>query len=218
MKKIISYMISLFFLGLTQNPILYAETKKSDNTNPIDEIKKIDNSIKTLSADFEQEILFKTAELKQKVEGSLVFLKPGNLKITHTKPQNQIIIIRNRKDLTIVKHKDKQIITTTWDKWKTNLEPRLKGLLELGDYTSLAEKEDVKLIKDEDKNTIIITSKKNIYSLKIILNKENIPLKAEFDIGDTLITTIFKNVELNKEIKEGEFKYKNKDNYETLSL
>lgn len=218
MKIKLSSIIFLLTTFLYNQNFIYSETKKIDETNPIEEIKRIDNSIKTLAADFEQEILFKTAELKQKVEGNLLFLKPGNLKITHTKPQNQIIIIRNKKELTIVKHKDKQIINTNWDKWKTNLEPRFKGLLELGDYTSLAEKEDVKLIKEEDKNIIIITSKKNLYSLKITLTKENIPLKAELDMGDTIITTLFKNVELNKEIKESEFKYRNKDNYETLSL
>lgn len=218
MKKISLISKGLIFIILFAKSLGYCETKNENNINPIEEIKKIDKSIKTLIADFEQEILFKTAEIKQKVEGNIVFSKPGNLKITHTKPQSQVIIIRNRKELTIIKHKDKQIITTSWDKWKTSLEPTLKGLLELGNYSSLAEKEDVFFAKEEDKNIITIKSKKNIYLLKITLTTENIPLKAELDMGESLIITLFKNVELNKEVKESEFKYKNKDNYETLSL
>ncbi|MGC9069755.1 MAG: LolA family protein [Elusimicrobiales bacterium] len=210
------FIIAIFVLQSfsSENVIKDAEIVN----NPLEEIKKIDESIKTLTADFTQEIFFKTAEIKQNVEGKIFFSKPGNLKIIHTKPQDQIIIIRNEKELTIVKPKDKQIIKTHWEKWKNSLEPRIKGLLELGRYREVASKEDIEIYKENDLKVIIIRSKKNTYILKIVFSKSNTPLRTELDMGDTSISTVFNNVKINDNISDGEFKYKNKDGFETLSL
>ncbi|MCX7641728.1 MAG: outer-membrane lipoprotein carrier protein LolA [Elusimicrobiales bacterium] len=216
MKFLISITLLFIILTKAEEQIPTNGTKKQ--VDIINEIKSIDEKIKTFISDYEQEIFFKTAEIKQKIEGKILFLKPNNIKIIHTKPQEQIIIIRNKKEITIVKPSDRQIITTNWERWKGALEPRLKGLLELGNYSKLIEKENTELLNEDNKKILLIKSKKNFYILKIVFNENNIPIKAELDLGETLVTTILKNTTINTEIKESEFKYKNKENYETLSL
>ncbi|MCX7905561.1 MAG: outer-membrane lipoprotein carrier protein LolA [Elusimicrobiales bacterium] len=213
----------LILITLLFNILIKAEEQISTNNskkhiNIVSEIKVIDEKIKTLISDYEQEILFKTAEIKQKIEGKILFSKPNNIKIIHTKPQEQIIIIRDKKEITIIKPSDRQIITTNWERWKGSLEPRLKGLLELGNYSKLIEKENAELSYEDNKKILIIKSKKNLYTLKIVFDENDIPIKAELDLGETLVTTILKNTKINIEIKESEFKYKNKEKYETLSL
>lgn len=216
--KIIIYILLFLNIGTITNAEENQTKNISNYQDIIEELKKIDENIKSLTADFEQEIFFKTAELKQIIEGKIIFLKPGNLKLIHTKPQEQLIIIKDSKKITIVKPSDKQIITTDWEKWKKTLEPKLKGLIELGNYSKLAEKGSSEIIVENNKKHIIIKSKKQSYILKITLSPDNIPLNAELDLGETVVITTLKNVKINVEIKESEFKYKNKDGYETLSL
>lgn len=216
MKGIMFTILLITILNAQSNP---PEAKiLSNHQDVVEELKRIDEGIRSLIADFHQEIFFKTAEIKHLIEGKVFFLKPGNLKIIHTKPQQQIIIIKDLKKITIIKPSDKQIITTDWEKWKSALEPRLKGLLELGNYSKLAEKGSSEIIIENGKKLITIKSKKQPYTLKITLSSDNKPLEAELDLGETLIITRFQNIQLNTEIKESEFKYKNKEGYESLSL
>ncbi len=212
-------LVFLMLIGSFYN--IYANANVQDTQTlkkPIEEIKIIDENIKTLTADFTQEIFFKTAEIKQQVEGKITFSKPANIKIIHTKPQQQIIIVKDKKELTIVKPKDKQIIKTEWEKWKNNLEPRLKGLFEIGNYEEIAKKEDIEIYTENDLKIIIIKSKKNIYTLKLVFSKQNIPLKVELDMGDISVSTTLSNVKINDNISNLEFKYKNKDDFEVLSI
>ncbi|MEF3280056.1 MAG: outer membrane lipoprotein carrier protein LolA [Elusimicrobiota bacterium] len=215
-------LIILFFLIV---PFwLNAQNEVSTNTfenKGIEVVKMLietDNKLKSLKSDFEQEVLFKVAEIKQKVKGNITYLKPDNIKIIHSQPQEQTIIINSKKDITIVKPKDKQIIKTSYKNWKSGLEPKLKGLLEFGNYSSLLEEADVKSEKIESGYLLKITPKNKGYKLKLKLNSNFFPVEGELDLGDTIVTTILKNIEINPEVKKEEFEYKNENNYDTIKL
>ncbi len=183
--------------------------------NLFDKLKEWDLKLKTLKAKFTQEVFFKVADMKQKVEGEIYFKKPDNLKIVHTRPQPQVIIINSKKEIFIVKPNDKQIIKSLWDKWKNNLEPKLKGLFEFGNYSSLERNSKIENI---DKNTLKITPLNSEYSLVLKLDDNFFPFECELDLKDTIIKTKITDIEINKEIKKEEFEYKNKDSFDVLKL
>lgn len=193
--------------------------KEDETVEIIKKVEELDKSIKTLSAKFMQKVTFKKAELSQEVEGYIKYRKPENLKIVHEKPQKQIIIINSKKEIIIVKPQDKQIVKTSWEKWKTNLEMKMKGLLEIGNYSELLKKNNVKVSKDEKNTYLIITPKQKAsdWTLKIKLNKEYFPVEGWLELGDTLVETKFINIEKNIKIKDMEFSYKNKE-FETIKL
>ncbi|MBP7796905.1 MAG: outer-membrane lipoprotein carrier protein LolA [Elusimicrobiales bacterium] len=229
MKKI---LLSVIFL---QAPV-FAETVISTTTstqpsvvvsttdaNPIEKLKEWDSNLKSLKANFSQEVFFKTAEIKENIDGSIVYQKADgekkeSLKISHYKPQEQIIIISSEKDITIVKPADKQIVKSDWEKWKASLEPKLKGLMEFGNYSKLATDATITTSKDGDNTKININPKAGGYTLILKLNKDYFPVEGELDMGDTLIKTYLKDVQINSEIDKGEFNYQNTKKFEVLEI
>jgi outer membrane lipoprotein-sorting protein len=187
------------------------------NANPYLKLKELDASLKTLKATFKQEIYFKVADIKQNIEGEILFIKPEKLKLIHKKPYNQIIIIDSKKNIEIIKPKDKQIIRTSWEKWKNNLEPRLKGLFDFGNYSSLENDSNITSKEEKDGYIIEINSKKSDYKLILKLNKDFFPVESILDLKDTIVKTIINEFEKNIEIDPKEFEFKNND-YELIEL
>lgn len=208
-------------IGLFLNHISLHCEQKSTDTIKIDPIKKLmqlDEQIKNLKADYIQEVYFKVANIKQNVEGKILYLKPDNMKIIHTKPSSQIIIINSKNDITIIKPKDRQIIKSRWEKWKMSLEPQLKGLFEFGNYSKIIEDSEIMTTVIKDGYIIEIKPKEKKFTLKLKLGLDFFPQEGELDLGDTSVKTIIKNIEINKEISKDEFEYKNKEKYEVLKL
>jgi outer membrane lipoprotein-sorting protein len=187
------------------------------NANPYLKLKELDASLKTLKATFKQEIYFKIADIKQNVEGEILFVKPEKLKLIHKRPYNQIIIIDSKKNIEIIKPKDKQIIRSSWEKWKNNLEVRLKGLFDFGNYSSLENDSNITSKEEKDGYIIEINSKKSDYKLILKLNKDFFPIKSILDLKDTIVKTIINEFEKNIEINPKEFEFKNND-YELIEL
>lgn len=210
-------ILNLLHSQNTTSTSITLTTSTQSITNTINELNEIDKKIESLECDFEQEVFFKTAEIKQKVEGKVLYTKPSKLKIIHTKPQKQTIIINNN-EITIIKPKDKQVVISSWEKWKNSLEINLKGLLEIGNYSRLAENANLEIKKSENTKEIIVISKDSKYRINLIFTQDNIPLKGEFELGDTSVSIIFKNVKINQKIKDDEFVFKNKEKYEVLKI
>lgn len=215
-------MKKVFFLLLL--PIAIASLRAEENqvkqsTNPLtilDRLIELDGKLKSLKTNFSQEIYFKVADIKEKVEGEIIFKKPGDLKIIHKKPKQQTIIIKEKKEIIIIKPDDRQIIRSSWEKWKGTLEPKLKGIIEFGNYASL--KYNSKIIMDENNKTIKLTPYDNSYTLTIKLNDNYFPAECELDLKDTLIKTYLTDTIIDPDIKKDEFEYKNEKKFDVLKL
>ncbi|HOJ86441.1 MAG: outer-membrane lipoprotein carrier protein LolA [Elusimicrobiales bacterium] len=211
----IKLLLSAFFLSISLSSNSQEKKETEQTPNIFDKMIEWDNKLKSLKANFNQEVIFKVAEMKQSVEGNIVFEKPDNIKITHAKPQKQIIIINSQKDITIIKPQDRQIIKSSWEKWKANLEPKLKGLFDLGNYSSLGKNSKIEF---PDSFTIKITPKDSSYILTLKLNEKYFPIECELDLKDTVIKTYLKDINIDSKIEKDEFEYKNKEKYEVLKL
>jgi len=222
MKKIIIISMFLFAVSLycqndTKTDVKNDNIKTNQEIDPYLKLKELDSNLKTLKAKFKQEIFFKLADMKQNIEGEIFFIKPDKLKIVHTKPNPQIIIIDSRKNIEIIKPADKQIIRSKWDKWKNNLEPRLKGLFDFGNYSSLEKHSKVTSKKLEDGYIIEIKPKNSSYTLTLKLNLDFFPVESTLDLKDTIIKTFIDSFEKNIEINSNVFEFKDKE-YEIIDL
>ena len=222
MKKILSLLVlteAMAFCQISQSTYTITTSSVVEIINPFDKLIEWDNRLNSLKAEFSQEVIFKVADMKQSVEGNVVYKKPDSIKITHTKPQSQIIIINSKKEITIVKPKDSQIIKTSWEKWKNNLEPKLKGLFDFGNYQKLGRDSKIETqIIDKENSVVKITSNDSSYTLTLKLNREFFPTECELDLKDTIIKTYIKNAKINEELSKDEFKYKNKNGFEVLKI
>jgi outer membrane lipoprotein-sorting protein len=225
MKKMV-FILTIAILGnlyseeLSKNDISKNNeiiTSTKETVNPYLKLKELDLNLKTLKANFKQEIYFKVADMKQNIEGEIYFVKPEKLKIVHTKPNSQIIIVNSKKDIQIIKPQEKQIIKSSWEKWKNNLEPRLKGLFDFGNYSLLEKDADIKSKEEKDGYTIEIKPKKSSYTLILKLNSDFFPVESILDLKDTVIKTVIEKYEKNLEIKPEVFDFKN-NGYEVIDL
>ncbi len=120
-----------------QLPAVNAAAERAKRT--LANLEAWDAKLETLKADFTQEINFKEAGLRQSVEGTLQYSKPNLLRIEHTKPAAQLVVT-DKTDIWIYKPADKQVVRTTWDAWRRTQDQNFSGILDFGNYSTLAAK------------------------------------------------------------------------------
>ena len=186
----------------------------------VEKLKAWDAKLETLKADFTQEVNFKEAGLKQSVEGSLQYVKPNYLRIEHLKPARQLVVT-DKNDIWIYKADDKQVVRTTWEAWRRTQDQNFSGILDFGNYASLAEKNAVTV--EGEKNgvvTVVFTPRTGTgYTLKLRLSTTDyFPVEAELNVEDTVITTHLINTEKNGSIDKAVFNFKPPSGVEILEL
>ncbi len=184
-------------------------------------LKAWDDKLESLSADFTQEVNFREAGLKQRVEGSLRYVKPNLLRIEHVKPARQIVVT-DKSLIWIYKPEDKQAVRTGWEDWRRTQDQNFSGILDFGDYASLTAKNNAAVSggKDGKPWKVVFTPKSGAaYRLTLTLSPEDyFPTGAELLVDDTLITTELKSVERNGKIDEAVFRFSPPKGVEVLEF
>lgn len=180
-----------------------------------------DAGLETLKADFTQEINFREAGLKQSVQGSLHYIRPNLLRMEHLKPASQLIVT-DKTDIWIYKPADKQAVRTTWDAWRRTQDQNFSGILDFGNYSSLAAKNNVTAAEGgkDGLTTVVLTPRSgNGYVLTLRLSAaDHFPVEAELTVESTVITTRLLKVEKNGVVAKELFKFSPPKGTEVLEL
>ena len=188
-----------------------AEKKETDpSAEIIEKLKAWDAKLETLKADFTQEVNFTEAGLKQSVEGSLRYVKPNLLRIEHAKPSRQIVVT-DKTDIWIYKPADNQVVRTAWDSWRRTQDQNFSGILDFGNYSSLAAKNSTAVTPSKDGGpvTIVFTPRSGAgYALTLKLSPQDyFPVEAELSVDGTVIRTRLTSAEKNADIDKEIFKF-----------
>ncbi|PIS47066.1 MAG: hypothetical protein COT17_05370 [Elusimicrobia bacterium CG08_land_8_20_14_0_20_51_18] len=175
----------------------------------VEKLKEWDAKLESLKSDFSQEVDFTNAGIKQKVEGTLSYKKKDRLRIEHLKPSRQLIIT-DKRDIFIYKVEDELVYKTSWDYWKKTQDQNLSGILDMGNYSELAEKNEIKVTETPEGIKAEFTSKNNpgVYLLTLTLSATDyFPYEASLRVDKTLITTKLTKTEINGELDDKLFKF-----------
>ncbi|MEI7528352.1 MAG: outer membrane lipoprotein carrier protein LolA [Elusimicrobiota bacterium] len=191
-----------------QPPAVNAAAERAKRT--LANLEAWDAKLETLKADFTQEINFKEAGLKQSVEGTLQYSKPNLLRIEHTKPPAQLVVT-DKTDIWIYKPADKQVVRTTWDAWRRTQDQNFSGILDFGNYSTLAAKNNAVVPEGEKDGlvTLVLTPRSgSSYELTLRLSAADyFPVEAELAVDSTVITTRLRKVEKNGAIAKEIFSF-----------
>lgn len=187
----------------------------------MEKLKAWDAKLETLKADFTQEVNFKEAGLKQSIQGTLRYVKPNLLRIEHLKPAQQLVVT-DKTDIWIYKPADKQAVRTDWEAWRRSQDQNFSGILDFGNYSALAARNETRVSGGADGVPLTVTfiprSGKD-YSLTLTLSAEDFfPVEAELAVESTVIKTRLTSVEKNAAIDKEIFKFSPPKGTETLEF
>jgi len=196
--------------------------KKSDITEGVNDVinhlKKWDEELSTLKADFYQEVFFTQANIKQKVEGNISYKKKDKLRIEHIKPSRQIIIT-DKVNIYIHKIEDDIIYKTSWDYWKKS--QNFSGILEFGNYADIIEKNNINISISTSIISVEFKNKENpsLYTLTLLLSKDNyFPCEANMEVDKTIIKTKLLNIKINEKIDDKIFEFQKPKKAEIIEI
>jgi len=175
-------------------------------------LKAWDLKLETLRTRFTQDVDFSDAGLKQHVEGMLSYAKPDMLKIEHIKPARQLVYT-DKKELWVYKPEDSQAVRTSWAAWKRNQNSNFSGIMDFGNYTSLTEKNNIRLSKGKDSPhyiTMVLNPKSDpgLYTLTLVLSSTDyFPAEATLSVERTTIKTRLENPEKNVSLDRTLFRF-----------
>ncbi|MCB4757121.1 MAG: outer membrane lipoprotein carrier protein LolA [Elusimicrobia bacterium] len=176
-------------------------------------LSRLDNKekgIKAIQFDFKQEIDFIGSDMKSEVEGQALFEKPGKLKISKRKPDEQMTISDGKK-IWVYTPAYNQIWEGRWKTWVNNqmiptgLFPFNDFVHELRQYFNLSLKSDD---KEATEVQIVAVPKDSLrgYRLMVYLSTETwFPHKTVYTSESATITTSIDRVEVNPSLPKGTF-------------
>ncbi len=190
-----------------------AQAAKAPKADPaadaLARLKEWDEKLQSLKASFTQEVNFKEAGLKQHIEGTLAYSKPDLLRIEHLKPAAQLVVT-DKKDIWVHKPADNQAVRTSWEAWRRTQDQNFAGLLDFGNYASLAARNNAVLGGGTEGKPLVLTFTPKsgaAYSLSLTLDAEYFPTGAELTVDGTVISTRLSAVERNAEVAPELFKF-----------
>ena len=175
-------------------------------------LKAWDLKLETLRTRFTQDVDFSDAGLKQHIEGMLSYARPDLLKIEHIKPARQLVYT-DKKELWVYKPEDSQAVRTSWAAWKKNQSSNFSGIMDFGNYTSLTEKNAIKIARGKDAPyyiTMVLTPKSDpgLYTLTLVLSSADyFPVEATLSVEHTSIRTRLENPEKNVSLDKTLFRF-----------
>lgn len=199
-----------------------AEKKEADPAAEIlEKLKAWDARLETLKADFTQEVNFTEAGLKQSIQGSLRYVKPNLLRIEHLKPAAQVVVT-DKTDIWIYKPADNQAVRTSWDAWRRTQDQNFSGILDFGNYSSLAARNAAQVLPSVDGGpvTVVFTPRSGAgYTLTLKLSPQDyFPVGAELSVDGTIISTRLAAVEKNSPVDREIFKFSPPKGVEVLEF
>lgn len=175
----------------------------------IENVEKLDEKLKTMTADFKQFVRWDDSGTAQAVEGTVAFKKKSLLRVEHRVPEQQTIV-SDGTWLWVHRKETNQVIQMRLEAWRKQ-EPLAQGLLDLGGYSALMKKYEVALttvtatdveVKLEPKEG------KKDFSLTLKLSRKDwFPHETSLKAGDVVVRSRFENVKLNPEIPDKTFKF-----------
>jgi chaperone LolA len=175
-------------------------------------LKDWDARLETLQTRFTQEVDFSDAGIKQQVEGLLSYSKPDLLRIEHIKPARQLVYT-DKKELWIYKPEDSQAVRTSWAAWQKSQSSNFSGIMDFGNYSSLIEKNSVRISKDRSAPYYIrmeLTPRNNpwLYTLTLALSSTDyFPAEATLAMDKTIIRTRLENAGKNDPLDKAMFRF-----------
>jgi outer membrane lipoprotein carrier protein len=192
-------LFTIFFL-----PVLFAET--------VDEIvykvqETYDNT-QDLEATFTQESLIKTMDKIEKSEGKVYIKKPGKMRWDYKKPKIQEIVIEGGT-IWIYQPEQRQVMKAPFSNDPRNRTP-VSFLYGVG---RLKDDFEIKLSKGSSNYIMALTpkgAKGNIEKIFLEVDSKefNIVSFSLFDIYGNKTTITFKDIKVNKGLKDSIFKFK----------
>lgn len=190
---------------------LLSEEKKLE-AQAISGLKDWDAKLLTLRTRFTQEVDFSDAGIKQHIEGQLSYISPDLLKIEHIKPARQLVYT-DKKELWVYKPEDSQAVRTSWNSWKTNQNSSFSGIMDFGNYSALADRNNLKVSRGASAPYYIImvfTPKVDpeLYTLTLALSSTDyFPVEATLTVEKTIIKTRLENTERNITLDKSIFRF-----------
>lgn len=229
MKKIIVILFLLTFTNTYSQKVNKEEVSLSSKTiesqkilsdeeKIIAELKKWDEKLNTLKSDFRQEVFFKQAQIRQKVEGSIAYKKPDKLRIEHFSPNKQIIVT-DKVEIQVYKPEDAQIYKMPWDLWKKN--QNFSQILDFGNYSEIMKNNKIDIFKSSTTIKIQLKNKQNpsLYTLTLSLSPENFfPYQSSLEVEDTVINTELYKTEINGNLDDKIFKLEKAEKAEIIEI
>ena len=202
-------------------PPAAAAAEESPADKALRELKGWDSRLQSLEADFTQEVSFTEAGLKQSIEGKLQYVKPNLLRIEHLKPARQLVVT-DKAVIWIYKPEDKQVVKTAWEAWRKTQDQNFSGILDFGNYSALAARNETRAEGGKDGAPVTVTFIPRSgapYTLKLTLSATDyFPTGAELAVDGTVIRTALTAVKKNGEIDRNIFKFSPPKGTETLEF
>lgn len=177
---------------------------------------EVDAKMKTLKTDFRQFVRLEGSDTVQTVEGSVSFMKPDLMRLTHKIPEPQTVV-SDGTYLWVYRNSTNQVIQTKLDSWRKS-EPLAQGLLDFGASADLVARYDTKLstvsAPGADGHRIfeltLVPKAKGGEEFLLTLKsstKDFFPREATLKVGRASIRSLFENVRLNPELPPETFKF-----------
>lgn len=177
---------------------------------------EVDARMRTLKTDFRQFVRLEGSDTVQTVEGSVSFMKPDLMRLTHKIPEPQTVV-SDGTYLWVFRNSTNQVIQTKLDSWRKS-EPLAQGLLDFGASADLVARYDTRIATvsapgaDGHRSfelTLVPKAKGGEDFLLTLKSstKDFFPREATLKVGRASIRSIFENVRLNPELPPETFKF-----------
>lgn len=177
------------------------------------EMKQQDETIKSLSCTFQQEVTFGHSNLSSKTSGEALFAKPNKLNVHLKKPQEQMTIA-NGKKTWVYTPAYKQVWVGESKKDLSNLLP--KGMVPIQNFGSDLEKNyelsmsAVSETGDTPKTVRLkaIPKQPADYELEFVISTESwLPTETVYTSPSAQVVTKLSSVQVNPEISNSSFQF-----------
>lgn len=177
----------------------------------IERLERHDRELTSLSARFEQRLVVEDTGMSSVVAGTVDFLKPERLRVEHTRPEPQTVVVDGR-DIWIHRPSRDQVIQSSLEDWR-KADPMINGLLQFGGYAKLLKAYDAALDSSGPRPVLRLTPKKRRkgqadFSLALTLSPSTyLPEATELLAEGMRVTTELKDIRINPKLDEGLFTF-----------
>ena len=201
----------------TAMPLLPAPTQAITVPLIVERFEGLDQSMKSLSADFRQTVRWEQTGMSQSVVGTLEFRKPDLLRLQHKQPEAQTLV-SDGTWLWIYRESTNQAIKTSFSEWKKS-EPMAQGLLDFGNYAGLLRTYDVSIATmsapgpDGHRSLTLSLKPHNTASGKdfrlylTMSTRDFFPADTELRAGGAVVASHFSNIRYNSILPDTRFQF-----------
>ena len=177
--------------------------------------ERLDLALKTVRADFSQQLRWEGSGATQRVAGKFYYQAPQLFRIEQSSPEAQVTVSDGRH-LWVWRVSTNQVIKTRVDVWRKS-EPLAQNLLDLGHYASLLSRYDlvratsapagdggrdieIELKPKETKSSFLLTL--------WLSGRDFFPHDCDLSVGDLAVHSRFSDVRFNEALPESLFRFR----------